>query len=92
MQFRIQADRAALRLTCDLHAATRAILRSSSNSLDAADRVESEGLAEALRATGDHALRADEALRLTTLVRDALDMTSPQPSPTMYTPIGTGGG
>lgn len=83
LQFRIQADRAALRLVGDLRAATRAILRSSSHSLEAAAAVEDNGLAAVLGDSSRYGLQADEALRLTALVRDALDLEPPARAPNM---------
>jgi hypothetical protein len=66
LQFRAQADRAALLATGDLRAAVDAILRSSTVSLALADRVRDEGLAPVL-----DALPPDEALRITMLVEFA---------------------
>lgn len=62
LQFRLQADRAALALTGDLRAALDAILRSSTDGPAAADRLAEEGLLAALETS------PAEGLRLTSLV------------------------
>ena len=67
LQFRIQADRAALLLTGDLGGAVEAILSASSTSFERLEQAKRDGLAAVLRDTTDP-LPAEEAVRLTALV------------------------
>ena len=67
LQFRIQAERAALLLTGDLRAAVDALLVLSTRSADKVDQVRSEGLATILR-DPEGGLAGDELLRLSALV------------------------
>ena len=68
LQFRLQADRAALLLTGDFAAALEAILKAS-RSLDALNHIQTKGLAAALDAS---ALSPDDALRLSSLAAFAV--------------------
>ena len=68
LQFRMQADRAALLLGGDLFAAVDAILRSSAASLDDAARISSEGVLAVLERP------LPEALRLTALLQFAASL------------------
>ncbi len=70
LQFRMQADRAALLATGDLEAAVRGVLWTSTRSSGLAERVREEGLASLLAGDtdGDDALSAADALRLSALV------------------------
>lgn len=70
LQFRLQAERAALLLTGDLRAATRALLKTSTTSAGAVERLEAEGLA-ALLLDPEPAFTGEELVRLTALVEFA---------------------
>jgi len=70
LQFRIQAERAALLLTGNLAAAVDALLVLSTSSASQVERVRSEGLASILR-DPDSGLAGDELLRLSALVEFA---------------------
>lgn len=70
LQFRVQAERAALLLTGDLQAAVEATLALSTNSAALVPRMRSEGL-QALLADPEAGLAGDELFRLTALIEFA---------------------
>jgi len=72
LQLRLQADRVALLVTGDARAAVDAILRSSSPSLELAERVHRDGL-QAVLADPEVPLSPDEALRMTSLLEFAAE-------------------
>ena len=74
LQLRLQADRVALLVCGDARAGVDAILRSSSQSLELADRVQREGL-HAILTDPETSLSPDEAIRLTSLLEFAAERT-----------------